>query len=252
MSDTKKRLKEALYYAKKGWPVIPLHTPGNNGCSCGNYDCRSGGKHPRTKHGAKDGTTDKEIIREWWQKWPDANIGIATGRASGLVVVDIDPRHGGDQNYDDLVDGHEKIDTLEVITGSGGRHIYFAYPHDRHIGCPGTDLSGIDIRGDGGLVVAPLSKHRNGRNYQWEESSKPTQIEVASMPQWMMDVLLPIEKEDKSKIADPLPDIIPEGERHTRMVSMAGSMRHRGVTAVEMLEAIRVLNQSRCKPPLPE
>ena len=82
---------DALRYATAGWYVIPLHSPvPNAGCSCGKADCKSIGKHPRTRRGLKDATIDEQTIRQWWRTWPDANVGIVTGARSGLLVIDID------------------------------------------------------------------------------------------------------------------------------------------------------------------
>jgi hypothetical protein len=88
-------MAHALRYAAQGWSVFPLHSPQNGQCSCGRLDCTSPAKHPRTANGLKDATTDPERIREWWKRWPDANIGVVTGRASGVVVVDVDLDKGG-------------------------------------------------------------------------------------------------------------------------------------------------------------
>jgi hypothetical protein len=89
------QLAAALDYATRGWPVVPLHTLDEAGrCSCQKPKC-SVGKHPRTENGHHDATTDKGIIEAWWQKWPDANVGLRTGEASGTVVLDVDPRNGG-------------------------------------------------------------------------------------------------------------------------------------------------------------
>jgi Bifunctional DNA primase/polymerase, N-terminal len=86
----------ALWYAEHGVPVFPVHYPvQGGGCSCKKPDCAHPGKHPRTPHGFKDATTDQERINSWWAECPFANIGIPTGAASGLVVVDCDPRNGG-------------------------------------------------------------------------------------------------------------------------------------------------------------
>ena len=96
--------RAALHYATQfGWRVFPLHSVDANGCSCGSPACTGTkpGKHPRTARGCLDATTDPEQIRQWWTQWPDANVGVATG--GGLVVVDIDPRHGGDDGLDELV-----------------------------------------------------------------------------------------------------------------------------------------------------
>src|SRR5215218_9802246 len=96
-------LEYALKYAQKGWRVIPLHTPKDNGgCSC-NKDCgKNNGKHPRTMKGLKDATTDAEKIGFWWKCWPDANIGIVTGPESRFLVLDVGPRSGGDDSLQDL------------------------------------------------------------------------------------------------------------------------------------------------------
>src|SRR6266536_5019093 len=95
----------ALAYAKKGWHVLPLHTPDSQApCSCLKANCDSIGKHPRTMHGLKDATTDETAIRRWWDMWPKANVGIVTGRVSGFVVLDVDPQHGGEVSLGYLQD----------------------------------------------------------------------------------------------------------------------------------------------------
>src|SRR4051794_7912570 len=92
-NQTDDLLNAALDYAARGWPVLPLWEPRGVGvCACG-AGCQRVGKHPRTAHGVGDATTDPEQIRAWWQEWPTTNIGIATGRASGLLVVDVDGPH---------------------------------------------------------------------------------------------------------------------------------------------------------------
>src|SRR5436853_4022810 len=75
------------------WFVLPLHSMRNGVCSCGNRDCKSPAKHPRTPNGEKDATIDPARIKEWWAKWPDANLGVATG-PSNLIVIDIDGEEG--------------------------------------------------------------------------------------------------------------------------------------------------------------
>ena len=129
------RGRAALGYAGRGWAVFPLHTPLMTGvgqgqqitCSCGHPDCPDTGKHPRTKHGLKDATTDENTIIEWWWESPDANIGSATGRRSGIAAIDEDPRHGGDVELARLEGAHGALPaTPEQLTGGGGRHIVFA------------------------------------------------------------------------------------------------------------------------------
>jgi hypothetical protein len=161
-------LEWALAYARVGWHVLPLHTMRDGCCSCRNPSCESPGKHPiafLVKHGLKDATTDEMTIRRWFKKWPDANVGIATGRASALLVVDVD----GDEGEKLLAEISARIGPLPeglcVKTGKG-RHLYFKYPKD---GPPIGNLGGgkLDLRGDGGYVVAPPSMHASGRQYQW-------------------------------------------------------------------------------------
>jgi hypothetical protein len=124
----------ALWYAANGTPVIPLHTPTRKGCSCGKNPgavadervCRSVGKHPRTATGLKEATTDPHQIEKFWDKWPFANIGVLTGSASGLVVLDLDFRGEGPADRDEVINGFGLWSgTAEVTTGSGGLHVFF-------------------------------------------------------------------------------------------------------------------------------
>ncbi len=100
--------KAALEYADAGTPVFPLHNPITDGCSCGKSDCNSAGKHPRTAKGFKNATTDVSTIEKWWSRWPDANIGVPTGKDTGRVILDVDFRH----------DGKESLAQLEERFGS--------------------------------------------------------------------------------------------------------------------------------------
>ena len=179
-----------MYAAQYGWRVFPLHSIDNGACTCGDAKCTGTkpGKHPRTPKGCLDATTDTGVIRGWWERWPDANVGIATG--GGLVVIDVDPRHGGD---DGLVDLRARLgelpDTVECLTGSGGRHIYVSVGEGVTVrNSAGTLAPGVDIRGEGGYVVAAPSVHTSGRSYAWEASSRPDEVEVAPMPAAWLDV----------------------------------------------------------------
>ncbi len=120
----------ALSYAQRGWPVLSLHTVVADKCACGNATCDSPGKHPRTAHGVKDATTNEVTIQQWWTQWPEANIGLATGAVSGIVALDVDPRHGGYQSLGQLLQAHASPlpDTPLNLTGSGGAHLLFAHP----------------------------------------------------------------------------------------------------------------------------
>ena len=107
-------LASILAYAERGWHVFPL---------------KPSSKEPATEHGFKDATTDTARIERCWSKSADLNIGIATGATSRIFVVDIDPRHGGDETWAALVSEHGKVPgTIEALTGGGGRPIYFRHP----------------------------------------------------------------------------------------------------------------------------
>jgi len=187
-------LPYAIAYARRGWPVFPLHTPTTNGgCSCGK-PCGNPGKHPRTKRGFKDATTDEETIRNWWKQWPDANIGIAMGELSKLLAVDVDPKNGGAGTWQRLVMDHDLPTlTVTVDTGSGGWHYYYLRPTDRGV-CRSRANAvkpGIDTRCDGGYVVAPPSLHVSGKRYAFRPECDPGQTDVQPCPDWMLDLLYP-------------------------------------------------------------
>jgi putative DNA primase/helicase len=181
-------LECALYYAGRGWPVLPLHwiTPEHR-CDCGHPNDERGhspGKHPLTEHGKDDASTDADQIKKWWERWPEANIGIRSGRESGLVVLDVDPRH----------EGHETIkkynvpQTLTVRTGGGGKHFYFSYPAGRSIGSGNEKLGpGLDIKANGGYVVAVPSNHLQGM-YHWDPvgPSHEHDVPIAECPSWIL------------------------------------------------------------------
>lgn len=161
-------LETALRLARRGFEVLPCHSPGVGECSCRQPDCSSPGKHPRTRHGLHDATADPSLIRQWWQQWPNANLGIRTGAVSGLVVIDIDPEHGGLDTMRSLATEDRIPKGLRVRTGSGGWHLYFAHPGGLVRNSAGTALGpGVDVRGDGGYVIAPPSRHISGGTYQW-------------------------------------------------------------------------------------
>lgn len=165
LADLSTCLDAAMCYAGMGWAVIPLHGVRAGACTCGRPDCGSEGKHPRTLNGVKDATTEPEAVGAWWRKWPDANVGIATGAASGLLVVDVDERHDGYASLSDIPADFQLPVTLEVRTGGGGSHYYYSCKTPS--GCRTRVLTGIDIRGDGGYVVAPPSLHLAGGLYAW-------------------------------------------------------------------------------------
>lgn len=153
-------LSAALDYASRGWPVFP---------------CKPGGKTPITSSGFKNATTDAEIIKGWWQRDPNANIAIATGRGSGLIVLDVDVKNGqpGRESLEELQRECGTLITRSAKSPSGGFHLYFLHPGGK-VGNRAGLLPGLDIRGDGGYILAPPSITDAGA-YQWsiEEDAAP-------------------------------------------------------------------------------
>jgi putative DNA primase/helicase len=153
-------LDAALDYAARGWHVFPIWPIRNGQCACGKPCGRDAGKHPVGRlapHGVRDATTDGDIITHWWADTPDASIGIATGAVSGIIVLDVDGEDG-EASLAALERAHGPIPETAIVLTGKGRHLYFSHP-----GVPVPNrvrvAPGLDVRGDGGYVVAPPSAH---------------------------------------------------------------------------------------------
>lgn len=235
-------LQAALEYAALGWPVFPLHTPTDGGCSCGKADCSSIGKHPRTQNGVKDASIDEDQVTTWWEMWPQANIGIACGPP--VLVLDVDGPEGLDS-----IQGKQLPPTPTVSTGKG-RHYYYAHP-DSAVKNAVRTAPGLDIRAAGGYVVAPPSVHASGRVYAWDDYMSPQDCDLAPVPDWLSD-LLTQPKQRTGSASSPTPSEIPQGQRNNALASLAGTLRNAGLGPDEILAALREANQQRCNPPLPD
>lgn len=195
-------LSYAIHYAKLGYPIFPLHNLekryGILQCSCKNgIDCSSSGKHPRTWNGLRDATTDVNKIITWWENHPSANIGLLTGKESGIFVLDIDIKtdvaipYNGEITLEKMQKGYRlllKEDfepipiTLTAISGSGSRHLYFKYNLD--LPCKNSASAiglGLDIKSDNGYIIAPPSNHKSGNKYQWFSFNTP----IEDAPEWL-------------------------------------------------------------------
>lgn len=248
-------LQAALWYAKKGWAVFPCFTVKDGVCSCGDPACTGNnrGKHPvgfLVPAGCKQASRFAGTITSWWNKVPDANIAVACGKPSmGLVVIDVDPQHGGDETYTDLVSIHGPFtDTPQALTGGGGRHLYFHSdaPIPNKVGL----FPGIDLRGEGGYVVAPRSSHVSGRHYEWEASLRPETIPVAQLPAWIEEALAQARAPEGGERVDPNAVFggIPSGERHDQLYRYACRLRSQDrMTQVEAVTLVRGAMLA-CKP----
>jgi bifunctional DNA primase/polymerase-like protein/AAA domain-containing protein len=188
-------LRAALCYAARGWKVFPL---------------RPGGKVPLTRHGFRDATTDPAALRHWWCRHERANIGVATGAASGLWVLDVD-RHDVDG---DGADGVAALAALERLKGalpqtllqqtpSGGHHRFFRVASGLDIrNSAGRVAPGIDVRGEGGYVAVAPSLDPAGTPYRWAERTDPAAAALAAAPDWLL-ALARRQARDKASHGDP-------------------------------------------------
>jgi hypothetical protein len=153
-------LDAALAYARHGIPVLPVHAPApSGGCSCLRPDCPRPGKHPRVRHGLSEAGTDPQQLRSWWERWPEANLGLRTGIV--MDVADVDSAEGR-AGLRHLLGG--ELPAGPTVRTGAGWHFWF-----RPLGYGNRVrlLPGVDWRGEGGYVLAPPSRHVTGRAYTW-------------------------------------------------------------------------------------
>lgn len=238
----------AVLLAAEGWHVFPI---------------RRGTKVPLTAHGFYDGTTNRQQIDAWWRAAPAAGVGIRTGHVSRLLVLDIDPRNGGDNMITALQAQFDVLPaTPEVITGGGGRHLYFTLPTD--VPTPGVTAlwPGLDVKADGGYVVAPWTTHASGQEYQWAPGRSPKDLKPVPAPAWLLEALT-ARNADPWAYQDERPEIgeldrgtgaliIPAGKRNATLTSLAGTLHRKSVSTASILAACLAENTSKCQPPLPD
>lgn len=196
-----------------------------------------------------------EEIREWFEKWPDANLAIVTGALSGVVVLDVDARRGGPQNLLRLERSHARLPpTLEAVTGSNGRYLYLAHP-GRPLAEKTAIESGVDLLGDGGYAVAPPSIHPSGTPYLWRPAHSPAEIPIAAMPEWLVkaaagSITVPVSpSSDWDRLAR---EGIAEGERRAIIASLGAHLFDQGVEPHVALDLLLCWSAVRCHPPLPK
>lgn len=228
------KLEMALRLAKNGWPIFPVHP---------------GAKHPLGKlapNGFKDATTGCQKIKDWWRVVPSANIGVATGP---VFVIDLDVKNGVDgiAAWKEIVGGRHLPETLIVNTPSGGKHLYFRTPEGIEVKCSaGRIADGIDVRGNGGYVVYPPSKTETGA-YTFSRN-----VPVAPAPKWLISPLKDDQNGRAERAAPTVEGIVPNGQRNDTLASLAGTMRHRGMSYAAIEAALKKENELRCSPPLPD
>jgi Protein of unknown function (DUF3631)/Bifunctional DNA primase/polymerase, N-terminal/Primase C terminal 2 (PriCT-2) len=158
---------EALAWARNGFAI---------------FACQPRGKKPMTPNGFYDATSDEAQICKWWAKWPDANIGLPTGAVNGILIVDVDPPEGEDL-LAILEERYRRLPPTSRARTGKGRHLYLVQPEDCGKVSSSND-GGLDIRAEGGYVIAPRSVHLNGTRYEWDPESPEA---FALAPQWLLD-----------------------------------------------------------------
>jgi P4 family phage/plasmid primase-like protien len=208
-----------------------------------------------TAHGVKDATTDRKQIRAWWRESPNANIGIATGREAGILVLDIDPRNDGKETLARLEKELGPLpDTVTALTGGGGRHLIFKHPPFpvRKDTTGKVFGPGIDVLSDGGIMIATPSRHASGKRYRWVEQKSDRDLRSATLPKAWLDRVAGRPPDQAS--VDPVPAqparLISEGHRNTYLTSFAGTLHRTGASPEALSAAVAAENLAKCAPPL--
>jgi hypothetical protein len=230
-------MKTALRLAERGLPVFP---------------CRVKDKRPATVNGLKDATTDSDVIQRWWREQPDLNIAIVTGKRSGIFVIDVDGLDAEAELRKLEIEHGPLPPTVESITARG-RHLFFECRGQLVRNSTSRLALGIDVRGEGGYVLVPPSKHPSGHDYHWSVDSANA---FAEAPEWLFAKLTAPDG-GQSEIAtapakwrDLVCEGVNEGQRNHSLARLAGYLLRRRVDPVVALEMLRVWNAARCRPPL--
>lgn len=231
-------LERALQYAALGLAVFP---------------CKERGKSPVFKKWQATATTDPEAIKTIWTRNPQYNIAIATGSTSnGLIVVDVDNHdvNGADSLAEWERKNGKLPETATVLTGSGGVHYYYRTTGDV-AGAVGV-LPGVDIRGEGNLIIAPPSIHPNGNKYEWEITADIEDVGIADADEAVMRLINEGSQKNESQNHSKyeLPDIIRNGNRNDALTSYAGLLQGQGLADFAILASVKALNKERCAEPL--
>jgi hypothetical protein len=246
MSNHKSNLEAALKLAAKGFAVFP---------------CQVGDKIPACEHGCLDASCDPARIRELWSN-PLFNVAIATGKPSGVFVIDTDRRKGGGVSLQKLEAQFGPLPpTVKVITADGV-HYYFKMPHGIDVrNSTGQIGVGIDCRGSGGYVLVPPSLHPSGVRYRWSDDCA---TEFAEASDWLLRKIIKPKTNSASAAAAPtngddwrsliIKGAVPDGKRNDTLHRLAGLLFGFLPPSDALLayELLRSVNQTHFKPPMDE
>jgi putative DNA primase/helicase len=223
----------AADYAGQGFAILPL---------------RPRSKVPATAHGKKDASSDPAQVAAWFPPDTNRNIGILTGERSRLLVLDIDPRNGGDASFERFERTFGSLPpTRRAITGGGGFHLFFRLPE----GATGVadrpnvaGYPGLDVKADGYVVAAPSVHPDTGKAYAWDGRD----VAIADAPAHVIELA---QGGQRIKPAtSPSSNVIAKGGRNSAMCSLAGSLRAKGLGEEALRVALLAENEVRCNPPL--
>ena len=235
----------ALAYGRRGWRVLPVHTiRRDRRCTCGRAACDSPGKHPKLTNWPTLATTDADVIRRWWQWWLTANVGIATG--TGLLGLDVDGDVGA-ESLATLEHRHGLLqDTPRSLTGGGGLHYLFTV--ETVVANKVRIAPGLDIRGDGGLIVAPPSLHVRGQRYGWDLAAHPDETPVAPAPRSLLALIAT----SSCRRAGPPGEELRIGlhTRNHRLFRLACAWRRQGIGQAALRQMLVAVNRHHVDPPL--
>lgn len=232
-------LDHAIRYATLyGWAVFPLAPRG---------------KTPLTDTGFKAASRSPDTIQKWWARTPEANIGIPTGARTRFDVLDVDLDKGGQETLEQWRSaGHVLPDTVQALTGGGGMHYFFRYDPKNELKNRAGIAPGIDIRTEGGYIVAPPSEHASGRSYAWELSHDIDDVEVCPWPSWLLQLIEEGSPEEELPSLEGDGNPVEEGRRNDFLIRVAGGMRRWGGDEKMLCDLLSEYNQRLCVPPLPQ
>lgn len=226
MSDM---IEAALSYIEQGFKVFPVKPD----------------KKPLTPHGFKDATQAESRAREYWTRWPDAGIALVS---DGLVVLDFDAKNDGLKSKAAIETRYGSLPrTRTHRTGGGGEHWIYRNPNGANVRSTVSfaGYPGVDLRANDGYIVVPPSPHKSGRRYEVLDNN-----EIAPAPDWLINLVT--KKRIEARQPSSHSELISEGERNSRLTSVAGSMRRQGMSQESIEAALQDVNKCQCSPPLPD
>lgn len=250
------KMEAADLLVERGVKLVVLHGAVPEGCTCGQgADCDNPGKHPATIGGVNDATDDLDVIRAALAARPRLNLAVATGKRSGIVVLDVDRRNNGDVNLAALEAALGPLPATWTLRTGDGAHLIFVYPeggdlptrHGAKIG------AGLDLLSDGAYAITATSRHRNGTRYQWLRGRRPDDLPPARLPAAWLEHLRGLKKVQPTVAQLLTVDAgrrVQEGGRNTHLVCIGGHLRNAGLIGDGLAAVLEQVNRKQCDPPL--